>query len=69
VSVTKPHEIILGLGDSSESSIVAALTEIWQISEVEDGLVLDQDSMAAEVIRDRAAYTGLRLQCRAALSE
>jgi hypothetical protein len=58
---------LLGLGDSSESSILAALTEIWQISEVEDGLVLEQESMAAEVIRDRATYAGLRLRCRVLL--
>ena len=60
---------LLGIGDSSEASILVALTKIWQIEHVEDGLELDQDSMAAEVIRDRAAYVGLRVKCRVHLSQ
>ena len=58
---------LLGIGDSSEASILAALTKIWQIEHVEDGLELDQDSMVAEVIRDRATYVGLRVKCRVLL--
>lgn len=55
---------LLGIGENSEASILAALTRIWQIEDVEDGLELDHDSMAAEVIRDRAEYVGLRVKCR-----
>lgn len=55
---------LLGIGDSAEASILTALTKIWQIEHVEDGLELDHDSMAAEVIRDRAVDVGLRVKCR-----
>lgn len=55
---------LLGLGDNSEASVLATFEELWRIDDVDDGLALDQDSLTAETIRERAVYVGLRVKCR-----
>lgn len=60
---------LLGVGDNTEASIVAAFREIWRLEELEDGLELDSGSVVAEPIRERTNYVGLRVKCRARLGK
>ena len=57
----------LGVGDTSEASVLNAVHEIWRIDESKDGLELDPESLVVESVREQTDYVGLRLRFRVRL--
>ena len=58
---------LLGVGDTSEASVLNAVHEIWRIDESKDGLELDPESLVVESVREQTDYVGLRLRFRVRL--
>ena len=58
---------LLGFGDPSPESILAAFREIVRIV-VDDGLVFDADGMRLDAIREQLEYGGVRLRTTASLA-
>ena len=58
---------LLGFGDDEVAQIAATFREVCALEDPDDGVTFDLDALAATVIREGAAYSGIRVRTGASI--